>query len=267
MWAAAVKKGLNNSNRKETQKETRTAKCKKSRTKARTKATQRVTGGGGGGTYSSMWKNGRGPVGNGKWVDGEIVHDQEDFKYRRRTNSAGVQQCMRQDGRIAVLTSKNGTYTTQFRSYNRCRHKETEEEFQKRVKTSTQKRVRMTFCPELVDIVLEPTLTNDEQVTRLYNFVMQNYPGDTYRDSHEILTMKYGTHTEIYKATPGETAKNLPKYSRYCHANELFEEPYIHSEIFDLKVTWLKLGVKFKITEDHEYGCEYIITDEDFDSI
>ena len=106
MWAAIVKKGLSK----------------------KKNGTQDVTGGARGpdrhkdredrGTESSLdvWKIGS----NMTFENGRLVDKQQQFRYRNHTNRAGIRQCKRQDGKIAVLLGKKRTYTSRLRTYPRC---------------------------------------------------------------------------------------------------------------------------------------------------
>lgn len=217
-----------------------------------------TNGGGGSGRGKehslSMWKTARVPYGKGMFKDGVWVYKQKDIRYCLHTNLAGIQQCRRQNGQIAVLMGTERSFTSQFCAPNSRRGATEEEE---------EKRLRLLFCPELVEITLDPTLSKEQRLDRFYKFIEENYPEDIYDDApegYDMLPVRYGVYEDYRKPKPGETAENVPKY---CTLRDgLFLEL-----TFDLRVEWINPGTKFKIMVDHAYGAEYLITDKDFDVV
>jgi len=205
-------------------------------------------GGGGGGGAQMMWKRGKEDGKTNYTEEDGFVTEKVDVTYRHCTNPAGVQQCRREDGRVALLTGRDSVFTSSFR----CPHRrdETDEEYAEMKRTAEEKRIRMLFSPELVDIVLHPTLTNEQKLGKLYDFVEQNYPEDFYTDFDGDRVLKYGINQVYRDAEPGESAWRMSKFDMQ----------------FDLRVYWLKPGVRFKLMVEHGYEREYLVTDEDFDT-
>ena len=223
-------------------------------------------GGGGGGAPSLVWKKG---TDNGRMLpkkDGGWYFEKLEVNYCHHTNSAGVQQCMRKDGRVALLTADKGTFTSRFVSRRSRRKEETEEEYMTMKKEADAKRTRLLFCPELVDIVLHTTWTNEQKLEKLYEFAEKNYPEDFYTNIYEKQALSYGTEFEYRDAEPGESAETISKFDRYIPADDLSDKPMIHHMVFSLRVHWLTPGIRFKVMEDSGYGHEYLVTDEDFDT-
>ena len=236
-------------------------------TKGKSPVSAKTTKGGGGSGRgkehsSSEWKTARVPYGKGTYKDGGLVYKQKDIRYRLHTNIAGIQQCKRQSGEIAVLLGTEKAFTSRFRTSN-SRRGATEKEFQERMKKAEEKRLSMLFCPELVEITLDPTLSRENRLGRFHKFIEENYPEDIYDDGaggYDMLPVGYGVRVDYREPKPGETAENVPKY---CTLRDgLFLEL-----TFDLRVEWIKPWTKFKIMENDEYGIEYLITDEDFDVV
>ena len=247
MWAAIVKKGLHNKMGDITGKRS-----------VYSKTTNRGGGGQGRKCSLSVWKTARVPYGKGTFKDGDWVYKQKDIKYRLHTNPAGIQQCKRQSGHIAVLMGSEKTYTSQFRVFRT--HKETDGEFQERTKKAKEKRLRMLFCPELVEITLDPTLSREQRLDRFHKFIEENYPEDMNEDEWLNAQVGYGENVNYRDLKPGDTHDNV---SKFCKV----EGGQFVELTFDLRVVWIKPGTKFKIMEDIEYGTEYLITDEDFDVV
>ena len=232
MWAAIAKKGL------------RTNEGDK---KGKKSVSSKTTNDSGGGTSKqerplNVWKTGSEPHGDGTLQNEVWVYEQKEFKYRHYTNPAGTRQCQRQDGRIAVLVGQERLYTSAMRTYPRKRANETQEEFRKRTTHTNKKRRHLLFCPEVVDLTVDPTLSDKQRIGRFYKFISENYPEDFY--------------------TTADVGRRLP-----YGVKEHFRDPASWEMKFDLEVKWVKPGVKIKIMENHEYGMEYLVTDEDFDVV
>jgi len=230
MWAAIVKKGL------------RTNEGDK---KGKKSVSSKTTNDRGGGASKqerplNVWKTGSEPHGHGTLQDGEWVYEQKEFKYRHYTNPAGTRQCQRQDGRIAVLVGKTGLYTSAICRYSRKLPSETQEEFRKRTTHTNKKRRHLLFCPEVVDLTVDPTLSDKQRVSRFYKFISENYPEDFYTTAEGDRRLKYGVKEHFFV---------------------LWEMK------FDLEVKWVNPGVKIKIMQNDDYGIEYLVTDEDFDVV
>ena len=252
MWAAVVKKGL--SKKKD--------------------GTQGITGGARGPERSlDVWKIGTGPKGNGtykngKWINGKWIQQQQQFRYRNYTNPAGIRQCKRQDGKIAVLLGKESTYTSNLRTYPRKRDNETDEEFQKRTKEQKEKRLHLLFCPEIVEITVDPTLSREQRVDKLIKFFAENYPDDFYTNIDDVRIPRYGLYSKYRELKAGETNSNVPKFCTFHPENkELRMRAFVREISLDLKVEWVNPGVKISIMESSEYGTEYLVTDENFDTV
>ena len=129
--------------------------------------------------------------------DGGWYFEKLEVNYCHHTNSAGVQQCMRKDGRVTLLIADKGTFTTRFVGRRIRRKEETEEEYMTMKKEAAAKRTRLLFCPELVDIVLHTTWTNEQKLEKLYEFAEKNYPEDFYTNIYEEQALSYGTEFEI----------------------------------------------------------------------
>ena len=253
MWAQIVKKGLNK----------KTTKGLKKTTKGHKKTTKGKGGGQGQGQKCSpVWKTGRWPTGRTVFQNGRNpVPEEIDIKYGRQTNSAGIPQCVqRKTGKIAVLMGKEKSFTTRFRMFQKPN--ETDEEFQKRKTETENKRLGLLFCPELVDITLDPTLSREQRLEGFHKFVEENYPEDIVpRGSiygNDLVQVLYGETEKYRRVKPGETAENVPKFCTI--RGGLFLELTL-----DLEVVWINPGTRFKIKQSYESGMEYIITDEDFD--
>ena len=232
MWAAIAKKGLRTNGGDKKGKE---------------ESLKNMKNVGGGGTSKqehplNVWKTGSGPHGNGTFKNGEWVYEQTQFKYRHYTNPAGNRQCQRQDGRIAVLVGQEGLYTSSIYTYPLKRANETHEEFRKRTTQTNKKRLHLLFCPEVVDLTVDPTLSDKQRISRFYKFISENYPEDFYTTVDGDRRLAYGV-------------------------KEHFRDPASWEMKFDLEVKWVNPGVKIKIMENHDYGMEYLVTDEDFDVV
>ena len=246
--------------------------------------TQDVTGGARGpdrhkdredrGTESSLdvWKigtQGNMTFENGRWVD-----KQQQFRYRNHTNRAGIRQCKRQDGKIAVLLGKKRTYTSRFWTYPRKRDNETDEEFQKRTKEEKEKRLHLLFCPEIVEMTVDPTLSREQRVGRFIKFFAENYPDD-FSNADDIAVPRYGLYSEYRELKAGETANNVPKFCTFRPEDRQLGLPglpgglpaFVMEFRLDLEVEWVKPGVKISIMENFESGTEYLVTDENFDTV
>ena len=247
MWAAVVKKGL--SKKKDGKKD--------------------ITGGARGPERSlDVWKIGTGPKGNGIYKNGKWIQQQQQFRYRNYTNPAGIRQGKRQDGKIAVLVGKEGTYTSNLRTYPMKRYNETDEEFQKRIKEKNEKRLHLLFCPEIVEMTVDPTLSREQRVGRLIKFFAENYPDDFYTNMDDIRLPLYGLHSKYRELKAGETNSNVPKFCTFSPENRELQIPaYVREISLDLEVEWVKPGVKISIMESSEYGTEYLVTDENFDTV
>lgn len=185
---------------------------------------------------------------------------QKDSQYRIRTNPAGIPQYQRQDGRIAVLMGTETPYTSRFCAVRKW-SRETDEKFQERMKKAEEKRLHMLFCPELVEITLDPTLSSEQRLDRFHKFIEENYPEDMDEDDDDMLqVVGYGETLGYRELRPEDTPSNVSKFCKV--RNGIFTELK-----FDLRVVWMNPGTKFKIREDLEYGNEELITDEDFDVI
>lgn len=228
-----------------------------------------VTGGARGPERSlDVWKIGTGPKGNGIYKNGKWIQQQQQFRYRNYTNPAGIRQCKRQDGKIAVLLGKERTYTSRLRTYPRKLDNETDEEFQKRTKEEKEKRLHLLFCPEIVEMTVDPTLSREQRVGRFIKFCAENYPDDLYTNMDDIIVPQYGLYSEYRKLKAGETNNNLPKFCTFHPEDRVLEiSAYVMEIRLDLEVKWVNPGVKISIMENSEYGSEYLITDENFDTV
>ena len=243
MWAAIVKKGQSK----------------------KKNGTQDDTGGARGSESSlDVWKIGT--QGKLTFENDRLVDKQQQFKYRIHTNRAGIRQCKRQDGKIAVLLGKERTYTSELRTYQRKRDNETDEEFQKRTKEEKEKRLHLLFCPEIVEMTVDPTLSREQRVGRFIKFFAENYPEDFYTNENDITVPRYGLYSEYRELKAGETANNMPKFCTFCPENRGLSAFALEFRL-DLKVEWVKPGVKISIMENFEYGTEYLVTDENFDTV
>ena len=89
-----------------------------------------------------------------------------------------------------------------------------------------------------------------------------------YTNENDITVPRYGLYSEYRELKAGETNNNLAKFCTFHPEDRVLELPaFVREYRLDLEVEWVKPGVKISIMENFEYGTEYLVTDENFDTV